>query len=682
MAKTLSVSLQPDENGFKLYQALARWGYSPLAWSIIGFLLGRAAIFGEIWPFGLAYVAAHRGISRKQVVFPLLGVAFGITSCIGWRFSLPYYATLVLLTVAPGKGVKIGRNWLIFSCFGVKMVLHYLLQPIPMVLIVAVAECVFAVFSYGLLHATLGRLTEKQLACNELYVFFVTLTLIVSVNWSWGGFSLRLFLISVLIALGARLGGLGVSCILGPALALFALLLGEPIQMALLIVIAGLLTGFLHKFKWGYYVGPCLALIFSASGPAEAETVHWLLVLLASAWVAGRVPNDRLALLARIVPGTDPYMNQNKGYDEHLKKVFDRKIDGYLTVLEELENTLLDNDNPLFHKQMHGMAELLKTMKTSFSPEAAFTKELEEKLLNHFAQADLSHITVLQSLDGFEIYGARRTPCLTGTFCRVVANFASGTIASQRYGVVANCNGSTGNTCGFQISPCPSYRVEIGKAKVASQEVSGDSQITFEIASSKVAIVLSDGMGVGLKAHTESNVTLRLLERMIKAGYDLTTSVSLINRLLMLRNQDDMFVTIDMVVIDLFSGQLEFVKIGAAPSFIKRGREVEIIHNHTLPVGVLSQVDIQSDRRTLKEGEVLVMTTDGVLDVQRSVARKDEWMCWNLRRLQDSTDMAAMAGEILSDSIGVAEGRVDDDMMVVVARIVPVDCEIESYRRV
>ncbi len=681
MAKTLSLPVSSGEDRFKFYQVLMGWANSPLAWGMIGFLAGRAAIFGEIWPFGLAYVAVFRRLRPKQLGLPLVGVALGLTSYVGFRLSLPYYGALAVISFAPGVGEKKGRTWLITSLLGVKLVLHYLLQPIPMVIIVAVTECVFAVFIYRLLYPALERCFEKQLGWAELYAFLFALTLTVSVNWNWGGFSPRLFLVCTLIALGARLGGLGVSCVLGPALALLALLLGEPVQMVLFIVIASLLTGFFHKFNWGYYVGSLLALVFSASGPADAETITWLFVILAAVWFAGRVPQERLNLLARIVPGTDSHQKQSQGYDEHLKKVFDKKIDGYLTVFEELENNLLDNENPLFHRQMHSMAELLKTMKTSFSPEAAFTKELEEVLLRRFSQSDLSHITVLPTLDGYEIYGARKGPCGTGTFCREVADFASGTIESQRYGVT-NRNCQSEKTCGFKISPCPHYKVEIGKAKVASQEVSGDNQITFEIASSKVAIVLSDGMGVGLKAHTESNVTLRLLERMIKAGYDLATSVSLINRLLILRNQDDMFVTIDLVVVDLFSGQLEFAKIGAAPSFIKRGREVEIIYNHTLPVGVLSQVDVESDRRMLQEGEVLVMTTDGVLDAQRSVARKDEWMCWNLRRLQESDDMSLMAEAILADSIDVADGRIEDDMMVVVARLVRADWELESNRRV
>jgi hypothetical protein len=681
VAKVLSVPLTSSEGKLTPYQVLIGWANSPLAWSMIGFLVGRAAVFGEIWPLGLAYVAVFRRLRPKQTGLPLIGVALGITSQIAFRMALPYYGALAVLALGPGVGEKSGRRWLICSILAVKLALHYLLQPVPMVLIVTITECVFAVFIYRILYPALERCLEKQLAWGELYVFLCSLALIVSLDWSWGGVSPRLFVICVLILLGARLGGLGVSCILGPALALLAMLLGEPVEMVLLIVIASLLTGFLHRFSWGYYAGPLLALIFSAARPADVETLSWLLTIVAAAWLAGRVPQERLNLLKRIIPGTEPFQQQSKGYDEHLKKVFDQKIDGYLTVFEELENNLLDNENPLFHRQMHGMAELLKTMKTSFSPEAVFTKELEEVLLRHFSGVDLAHITVLPILDGFEIYGARKQPCLTKTFCREVAEFASGTIASQRYGV-STCNCKENGACGFKISPCPRYKVEIGKARVASQDVSGDNQITFEIAASKVAIVLSDGMGVGLKAHTESNVTLRLLERMTKAGYDLTTSVSLINRLLMLRNQDDMFVTIDMVVIDLFSGQLEFVKIGAAPSFIKRGREVEIIYNHNLPVGVLSQVQVESDRRMLQEGEVLIMATDGVLDVQRNVARKDEWMCWNLRRLRQDEDMSVMAEAILSDSLDVADGRVHDDMMVVVARLMQADCELESYRRV
>lgn len=679
MSRTISTPLRFQEDGLGLGQLLARWAYSPPVWGLLGFLLGKSAIFGEVWPFGLAFAAVWRGEKRTRAVLPVLGVALGLTATLGLFEAAPYYAALALICLVPWKGGRLD-GWLLGGAFAVKAAVHYGLRPMPIVFIVALTECAFAAFSLGLMKSVVARCMDKQLAHQELFVLFASLTLLLGINWSWGGFSLRLFLACWLLVLGARLGGLGISCVLGPTLALIFLLLGEPTAMVLLLVTASLLTGFLHRFTWGSYAGVFLAMVFSVPGPVDEQILQWFVVLLAAAWLAGKVPRERLDVLGRLVPGTEPFLQQDKGHDAHLKQVFDQKIDSYLTVFEELQQTLQESDHPLFQKQMQGLAELLKAMKTSFSPEAHFTRELEERLLERFAGADLAYITALQCLDGFDIYGARRTPCSSRSFCQEVAAFCSGTIASQRYAVVStNC---ASGTCGFQISPCPAYRVEIGKAAVASCDVSGDSQVSFEISFSKVAIVLSDGMGVGPKAQTESSMTLRLLERMVKAGYDLRTAVSLINRLLLLRNREEMFVTIDLVVVDLFTGQLEFVKVGAAPSFIKRGREVEVVHNHTLPVGVLDQVELEADRRTLKEGELLIMATDGVLEARHHTARREEWMCWSLKSLDDAEDPATLAERILYDSIELAGGRVDDDMMVVVARLVPAEREIGVYRRV
>ncbi|NLM40359.1 MAG: SpoIIE family protein phosphatase, partial [Firmicutes bacterium] len=150
---------------------------------------------------------------------------------------------------------------------------------------------------------------------------------------------------------------------------------------------------------------------------------------------------------------------------------------------------------------------------------------------------------------------------------------------------------------------------------------------------------------------------------------------------LLLRSRDEIFVTIDLVVVDLYTGRLDFVKIGAAPSFIKRGREVEIIQNQCLPVGILSQIEVERDRRLLKEGEILIMVTDGVLEARRHIERKEEWVSRMLQRIDHSHDLSNMARQILSRSINAAHGQVEDDMTVVVAKLVRVEEEIEVYRR-
>lgn len=666
-------------------RSLPKWIQAPLTWSLIGFLLGRAAVFGEIWPFGLAYFTAWLAAEEcKSPVFPLAGVALGLATAVGLRFSIPYYAALGLLGLVKrrGKGQAEVRwaSWLLAGCLLVKMPLHYLLRPIPIVFVVGITECVLAIVGFRLLYFAVGRCSKQRLAFEEVFWLLFLFSLLVSLDWRLGGFSLRLFLTFYLLVIASKVGGIGVSCIVGPALALLGLLLGETTQFALFIVISSLLAGVFHKYRWGPYVGASLALILSSGGSFHPETVQGFFSVLAAVWLTRWMPASRLNQLARIIPGTKPFFEREQGYGQHLKQVLDQRIEQYLTVFAELESTLGDVQDPFLSQQLQGMTELLQTMKNAFSLDVQFIKHFEEKLLNRFLREDLAFLTVAKNPDGFEILGALRHPCEGRCFCEELADYCSGTIESQRYSVIS-CNCRTNSQCGFRIVPSPRYRLEIGRAKIAQQEISGDSQVTFEITSSKVAILLSDGMGVGLRAHTESSIAVRLLERMIKAGYDLATAVSLINRLLLLRNQDEMFVTIDLVVVDLFSGQLEFVKIGSAPSFIKRGRQVEIIHNHALPVGVLSRVDVESDKRTLQEDAVLIMTTDGVLDAQRNLARKDEWMCWNLRRLPNSGDMALLAEKILAESLQISSGQVKDDMMVVVARLVRKEWGRESHRR-
>ena len=49
---------------------------------------------------------------------------------------------------------------------------------------------------------------------------------------------------------------------------------------------------------------------------------------------------------------------------------------------------------------------------------------------------------------------------------------------------------------------------------------------------------------------------------MIRVGYDPDLAVKVINQTLLARSTTDSFATIDLVVADLETGQLEFVKIG------------------------------------------------------------------------------------------------------------------------
>jgi stage II sporulation protein E len=109
---------------------------------------------------------------------------------------------------------------------------------------------------------------------------------------------------------------------------------------------------------------------------------------------------------------------------------------------------------------------------------------------------------------------------------------------------------------------------------------------------------------------------------------------------------------------------------------------VEIIHNQCLPVGILSQIEVETDRRLLKEGEVLFMVTDGILEARRHVEHKEEWVSRMLQRIDHNQDLKELAKQVLTRSIAAAHGRVEDDMMVVAVKLVRAAEEIEAYRRI
>ena len=74
------------------------------------------------------------------------------------------------------------------------------------------------------------------------------------------------------------------------------------------------------------------------------------------------------------------------------------------------------------------------------------------------------------------------------------------------------------------------------------------------------------------------------------------------------------FCTVDVSLFDLYEGSCEFVKAGAAATFLKRKDEVEIIRSATLPIGVLQDIEIDSQTRKLQSGDYVIMVTDGVMD--------------------------------------------------------------------
>ena len=144
------------------------------------------------------------------------------------------------------------------------------------------------------------------------------------------------------------------------------------------------------------------------------------------------------------------------------------------------------------------------------------------------------------------------------------------------------------------------------------EKYSGDTFSTFEDGKGLFYAVICDGMGTGTKAALTSGLAVTLLEKLIKGGFGIKAAINTVNTSLISKSGEECSVTLDLIVIDLFTGHTEFYKCGAADSVVKKNNRLIDISFSSLPLGILSNTEISCGTGTLGVGDAIVMFSDGV----------------------------------------------------------------------
>ena len=222
------------------------------------------------------------------------------------------------------------------------------------------------------------------------------------------------------------------------------------------------------------------------------------------------------------------------------------------------------------------------------------------------------------------------------------------------------------NTCFLEKT---NFEVVYGMERCVGdyQQISGDSFSFLQREDGQFLASLSDGMGTGLNAYQESERVVDLLEQFLEAGFSKETAVKMINSALVLRTDGKTFSTIVISSIDLYSGVCEFLKIGAATSFIRRGSWVETITSTSLPAGIFQKTDFEKTCRKLYDGDMVVMVTDGVLDVLP--VEHQEKLMKDIILEHPTNNPKELADYIISRVRQYKNGRFCDDMTVLVIGI-------------
>ena len=109
----------------------------------------------------------------------------------------------------------------------------------------------------------------------------------------------------------------------------------------------------------------------------------------------------------------------------------------------------------------------------------------------------------------------------------------------------------------YNVSSYVSFNVKDG------EKYSGDSYSFGQNKVGEYVTIVSDGMGSGPEAGLESEAAIELIEKFMEGGFSEATMLNAVNSIMGMKfNEDEKFTTLDMNSIDLYTGEIEFIKVG------------------------------------------------------------------------------------------------------------------------
>ncbi len=270
--------------------------------------------------------------------------------------------------------------------------------------------------------------------------------------------------------------------------------------------------------------------------------------------------------------------------------------------------------------QFRELSGILEEFSRQIDQARDVTEDYESDLRKMFRRSHMSirNLLVLEYENGQrEVY---LTVCTTNGRCVTATDAASLLELVMKKGTWSPAKDSRTlitrqySTVRFSEDGC--YRMVCGVSRIpkCGERVSGDNYTFFESRGSQVVMSLSDGMGCGEQAWQESGQTVELTQQLIEAGFSPRAALKLVNTVLLLAGREQHPATMDLCCVDLHTGVMESMKMGAAPAFLMGENGVEVLEAGEAPVGILSDVQPEIISRKLWDGNRILLVSDGVLD--------------------------------------------------------------------
>ncbi|HZK35311.1 MAG TPA: SpoIIE family protein phosphatase, partial [Bacillota bacterium] len=323
--------------------------------------------------------------------------------------------------------------------------------------------------------------------------------------------------------------------------------------------------------------------------------------------------------------------------------------------------------------QLSGISRVVTQLAAEIDMEVKFKKNLEESIHLELDRKGIRvrEVLVLEKAGASIEVNITKKTCMGKRECsKSVAPIVSRILGKPMSCINRECIQAGRPQCTLRLIESRKFEVTTGIARKAKHgnTVCGDSYSFTPIKDGKYLLALSDGMGSGTRAQEESSAVISLMENFFEAGFDQAITIKTINSVLMLRSRDEMYATADLCVIDLIDASMEFIKIGGVPSFIYNRGRVQIIKNNALPIGILEDVQTDVIGAKLKDEDIIILATDGILDAFSSPGDAEKALASLIADL-NTNNPQQIADTIMDRALALSGNKAKDDMTVLAGRV-------------
>lgn len=330
------------------------------------------------------------------------------------------------------------------------------------------------------------------------------------------------------------------------------------------------------------------------------------------------------------------------------------------------ENKMLEHRG-LFAEQFLNVSNIIKDLSDNVLKSSEAHEEFISKIKKAIDHVDITSIRMDQLANQREEIVMDVKDVKDISFVKEILKTIN-RISSQKF-LIKEVEELEGNVKHLVFAEKESFKLVKGYASMhkSEQAVSGDCYSFIDLENGIDIIALSDGMGSGEQALIESKATIEMLEQLVEGGFDISIAIKTVNSILGIRNNHQAFATLDISMVDRYTGECSFIKNGAVSTYLKRSQHLEKIKTDTLPLGMFKEIECTALKKRLKADDIVIMMSDGISDLPYQ--KEDTLWLEEIINHSDTLNPQKIADTILDAAKERAGGVALDDMTVLVFRV-------------